>query len=290
MEIRLNPRAKVEWIAIGDYGTECLVIDDYLENAAELRELALGLEYDVPRAGDYYPGLKSSAAVAGAMTCGREIAERFLKRLYPVDRPPVLMSSEALVRSSFAVAAVDLSRLPKNFSEQHVDNMDWIATVLHLSAISDGRGTAFWEHRPTGIQTWLSADAVQLRRVETLLKMRMREQLNAALDRVPAFSLSDIDKALRTWKESKRRPFSADEDDDWRLLHQVPARFNRLVAYPTWQLHSAVDTLAVAELSTETMRLTMNQWVGYPVPRLFAPNPPTYPLDFYASPKGLRRL
>jgi hypothetical protein len=287
LRLEINPNARLQWHEFGAAATPALVIDDFLANAEEVRRFALGLAYDAPGKGDYYPGWKAMVPLDGGSELVRFCAERFLARLYPGGaRPPYLTTRELRSTCTFAVLAAHRDRLPADFYDQHADGRSWLATVLHLSHHCEGRGTAMWRHRATGLESWLPADMVQVRRIEESLGLRLREQLDRALARFPAFSLDDLFKALKA--NPQRRPFSAVEDEAWERLAYFPAGFNRLVVYPTWQLHSIVDEQDPAELTTDTMRLTLNQFVDYPVPRDLQPNGPNYPWSFYRPVAGLK--
>ena len=122
------------------------------------------------------------------------------------------------------------------------------------------------------------------RRLEADLGLRLSEQLMRCFRKgLPLYEASDV-QAMFARKPS-RVPFSAHEDDDWRLLKFLPAKFNRLVAYPAWQLHSIVDGSATEKLTIENMRLTMNPFLNYPFERRSLRSP--YPAEMYHPVEGL---
>jgi hypothetical protein len=288
MRLRINANAAITWHQVGDCGTWVMVVDEFLDNADELREFALSLCYNVPAKGDYYPGLKAFATLQGSSEAVQWVAERMLEKLHAAkDRPPYLTTADLRSKCTFAILACDRKKIPNDFMDQHTDNASWLATVLHLSLISESRGTALWKHRPSGLHTWLPGDIVQVQRLEDALGLRLMEQLARAVQQVPVFSTDAVQRLFRPNKQ--RRPFSIDEDEQWELLQYVPAKFNRLVAYPTWQIHSVVDTTEYERLTVENMRLTVNQTVEYPVPREFLPAGSTYPWEFFRTVEGLAR-
>lgn len=290
MRLEINPQAKVSWHPIGDHGTEVLEVEDFLANAEEVRQYALDLDYDLAPRGDYYPGRKALASVRGSRECVQWVAERALERLFPHGRPPFLVTSDLRSRCTFAMLAFDWAKRPANFVDQHTDNKSWLATVLHLSHECEGRGTAFWEHRPSGMQHWFEGiDAVQIERLEQFLGLRLKTQLERALMRGPAFSMSQLGQVILHKPRPNRTPMSLEEDTDWRLLAYRPAAFNRLVAFPTWQLHSIVDTSRHPTLTVGNVRLTLNQFAEFPVPDDAAQRGPTYPREGYVPVEGLLR-
>lgn len=113
-----------------------VMIDDFLENAIELRELALSLTYPVPPPAEtYYPGRNSANRVvidAVDVEASRILGERL--------RPAL---GNAHGRFRIAMAG-DQGR-----GGVHVDRCDW-SGVLYLSRPEDCRGgTSFFRHRAT---------------------------------------------------------------------------------------------------------------------------------------------
>ncbi len=116
-----------------------LIVDDFLENAAELRALALTLDYPAPPAAEtYYPGRNSANRVvveAVDQAVGKLLGER-------------LKPSLGNAHGRFRVAlAGDEGR-----GGVHVDKCDW-SGVLYLSRPEDCRGgTTFFRHKATGTE------------------------------------------------------------------------------------------------------------------------------------------
>lgn len=286
MRIRLNSKAKPVWHKIATDGTQVLVVDDFLSNADELREYAEKLSYHVPVAGDYYLGLKAFATLDGAGDLVKWVGEQTLQRMFPEKRPPFLATNDLRPFCQFSVLAYNAKQLPNNYVEQHTDGTSWLATILHLSRHNNHRGTALWEHRPTGIHSWYRGDLVQNLQLEQFLGLRFREQIQRAFETTPAFTMEML-RAMIFRSNGDRKPFSLEENSDWRLLQYIPAKFNRLVAYPTWQIHSVIDTTNIQELSIDNMRLTMNNFVEYPFPKEVLPNSSTHNWNLYKKVDGL---
>lgn len=282
--LQINPQAQVTWHPIGDFGTEVLQVDDFLTNPSGLREFALKLAYYMPTADDYYPGFRSFVTLPGSNELLNWLGDIILSRLFPsVARPPEIVLQGG-VASLFSIKTLSADRVPPNFHDQHSDSNCWMASVVHLGQDDNARGTAFWEHKPSGLQHWCRADPVMSRRLEANLGLRLSDQLNGCFRRsVPVYEASDIQRLFA--KKATRVPFSAHEDDDWRLLSFVPAKFNRLVAYPAWQLHSIVDGTVTEMLTVENMRLTMNPFLNYPFARGSIRSP--YPAEMYRRVEGL---
>ena len=288
MKLELNPNATARFFTVGDWAAPVLVIDDYLLHAERVREYALSLSYGT--GADSYPGVTAQATLAGATEATREIAERMIGQLFET-RPPYLSTAgfgNTICR--FSAMTGDRGKLPQNFVDQHADSGHrWLAAVLHLSHETEGRGTGLWQHRPSGMQSWFTGDVFQIRLLESLnIGLEITAQFDSAMAQVPVRSAEELSRLLFR-PAAGRRPFSAQEDAEWRLLTLVEAGFNRLVVYPTWQIHSIVDESTHADLSADNVRLTMNMYVDYPFhPDLgFATHKPRYPASFYSAVAGL---
>ena len=65
--------------------------------------------------------------------------------------------------------------------------------------------------------------------------------------------------------------------------------FNRLVAYPGYQLHSLIDTTGFLDLTVENARLTMNQYIGMPFQRDVVGGGGVFDTEAYGEIEGLIR-
>jgi len=287
MRLELDPGCTIAWQPIDDHGTHAMIVDDFLREPEALRELALSLGYAVPAHPDHYPGYKAYASLAGAADVKRWIADQVLDHLYPDGRPDLFRTDQYDAQGAFSVFACDRAAPPRDLEDQHTDGFAWLAAVLHLSHAVADRGTAMWEHRPTRLQQWLATDPMRMHALERRLGLRLGVQLQRLAGTVPIASNGDVVRLFRP--APGRRPFTAVEDDQWRLLAYVPARFNRLVVYPTWQIHSVVDASAVDAPGIEDARLTFNLMVEYPFDRSLTRARTCYPDDFYRPVRGLPR-
>ena len=277
--IQMNANATFEWCEIGD-GLPILIIDDALEDPERVRQHAWQSRFYLPGLPrEYYPGWKASAAMPGEAAFVQSVGKRFLDRLWPDGWPQVLSLDDLILSSAFSVFGLNRATATEHgFIDQHFDGGGiyfWIALVTYLFESEDGpgeRGTAFWRHKPTGLQSFFTGDLLQAVRSEQLLGMRFLEPLREAQRGISANNLEAAGKAILESK-GKRKLFSLEEDENWALLKFVEAKFNRTVAYPTWQFHSAVDTVDAPRLSTRNARLTYNTFVSNPFPANMRPQP-----------------
>lgn len=112
-----------------------LVVDDFLDNADQLRAAALRMEY--PDVRGMYPGLNSRdrLTIAGL---DQEISRLVGEPLVPMPPPQA--------HGKFRITtAADVGK-----ARVHVDTAHW-SGILYLSRPEDCRGgTEFFRHRPTG--------------------------------------------------------------------------------------------------------------------------------------------
>ncbi len=282
MRLSVNPGAQPTWHEIGEARTAVLVVDDFLADAGQVRAFAQELAYFAPSHKERYPGVRSPISLAGGAALKQWMAEHMLGRLFTEQRAPHLTTAEYDPLGAFCLFTGDAGSEVR-VEDQHVDGAYWLAAVLHLSTSHEGRGTAFWRHRATGLQHWVALDALQLGALESAFGLCIRAPLAQAKRHF--WSNEEVARLLFA-APATRRPFTADSDDCWERLALIPSRFNRLVLYPTWQIHSLVDTSS-APLTRDEARLTFNQMIDYPLPRAARRDRTAYPASFYRAVVGL---
>ncbi len=288
MALAINPAATITWQPIDDFGSHAMIVDNFLVSPDALRATALGLAFQIPSGADRYPGLKSYVALPGGAAVKAWIAERILAHRFTTEPRPAFRVDDYDDYGGFSVFACDRDHPILDIEDQHTDDMAWLAAVVHLSTVVGGRGTAMWEHRPTGLQQWLAADPVRLATLARTFGLRLDEQIARAVERYPGFiSATDVPRLLRMRADKPRRLFSNAEDAIWRRTAYVPARWNRLVVYPTWQIHSVVDESPIEWPTVDDARLTYNLMIDYPFAREQTRARPPYPRAFYRRIPGL---
>lgn len=268
MELKISERAQPRWAKAGK--APILIIDDVLDNADELREQALALRFEPPQNGSY-PGLKAAASVRGGVTIAKMLAQAFLSQRHGSDVPAMLKDAKPKVATDFSILSISQEAASDpRFSEQHVDTATWLASVIYLfgepGVETPERGTAFWRHRPTGLTCFSqgdSPDSVELVLKEKLLGFPLMQELPDALTKIPATCMNLLNARVFKQVDRGRRPLSMEESDTWELLYAAPAKFNRLVCYPSWFIHSALETPDDTP-TVDTARLTMNCFVLSP--------------------------
>jgi hypothetical protein len=273
--IRLSSNASFEWCEIGK-GLPVLIIDGALDDPERVRQEAWRTRFHLPGPQEYYPGWQSAAQMSGEKEFIAQIGTRFLDRLWPQGWPAPLTVSDLKPHSTFSVFGLNRKLAAENgYIDQHVDSFSWIAVVSYLfdNSLQPGqeRGTAFWKHKPTDLDSFFLGDLLQAAQIERLFGLRFIDPFRRAAGRIAATSMSEAQNLILESRGGRRRLFSLEEDDTWGLLKFVEARFNRVVAYPTWQFHSIVDTTEHKILSTRNARLTYNTFVPYPVPATMGP-------------------
>ncbi len=189
-----------EQATVNPFGRPTVIIDDFLANPDEVRDIALQCEY---RPADEFPGLRAAPHTIGsAMT---RVLERF------VGRPIVAVHT----RFQIQPAAYE----PSSFI--HADLCDW-AAVLYLTPGHDGiPGTNFYRHRETGRDRALG---------------RQELMFEAALRRLE--SMLEVAEGADRFEQLVGR-FRSDRSDlnQWEVTLTVPYRYNRLLLYDARLFH-----------------------------------------------------
>lgn len=294
MRLQINPNALATFHKIGDCKTSVLVVDNFLANPDEIREMALTLSYSTPQR-VVYPGYNASINLCGLKEMHTWIMERMAEHFFPQSIPNHILLNNFKKRITvFATLACDKSKLPYPFFDQHIDADPsiWLASVLHFSLHPEARGTGFWknialesEHLST-IQ-----DPPFLLRLEEDFGLTFTKPLLKLIKKGSLLTMEDLFPFL--FSDSQSEPFSRQSGEKWKLMHFVEAKFNRLVVYPAWLFHSIIDESQFKELTLDNMRLTMNTFHGVP----YDLNKPIkigldydfipYSYDFYRPIKGL---
>lgn len=222
-------------LEVGEEKNKVIILDDFLENPAELIEFAKGVEFTpypiaIERKG--YPGVRAAAPARYGQLV-RDRVEPIVRSQYGIPAQAELKTyQEALNLISVPEDNLGpLQRVP------HFDASDphFFALLLYLCDDSHG-GTGFYRHRSTGFES------ITPERCDRYLD-RSFEELN-----------------------SSRRPkrYFSDSDGFFTRVGFVPARFNRLVIYRGGLLHSAnIGGEHSINHCPETGRLTANVFIGF---------------------------
>ncbi len=188
-----------ERATVNTFGRPTVIIDDFLANPDEVRDIALQCEF---RQADEFPGLRTAPRPIGsAMT---RVLERF------IGRPIVAVHT----RFQIQPAAYETS------SFIHADLCDW-AAVLYLTPGHDGiPGTNFYRHRETGRER-------AFRRQELMLEAALRR-----------LELMEVAEGPNRFEQLVGR-FRSDRSDlnQWQVTLTVPYRYNRLLLYDARLFH-----------------------------------------------------
>ncbi|MDE9536973.1 DUF6445 family protein [Xenorhabdus bovienii] len=283
---------------IGNDNIPIMIVDNFLKYPEEVRKFALSLNYDKPLLGDYWPGIQAAASL------NRKKIEEFITHHYiePIlgldcsnyHFPAVLPNMKADQWSSWFLQT-RFGAITRPFDEApwtknpHVDYFGFLASVLYLSLPDQSRGgTVFIRHRQTGIETIPPAvSGLPKRLCQILRETRSYEIIYGKIYEELRAGHSESwehDNVINTredqvitekgfdavWKTimNENIPTSGyltESNQVWEITDQVDVAFNRLVLHPTWHLHSVSwDPSWFGETLPER-RLTMMNWVNFPV-------------------------
>ncbi|MEL6661432.1 MAG: DUF6445 family protein [Pseudomonadota bacterium] len=210
---------------VGTEAEPLVIIDDFAEEPEALFETACAQAYS-PR-GVHYPGVRAQAdpAYLGARM---DLLKEVLTDVFDMPRGAALVECAFSLVTTPRDALTPIQRIP------HFDSTDpGRLALLHYLCDERGGGTAFYRHRASGFET-------------------------ISQDRHSAYGA-----ALQ--KEVDALPDSGYVDGDTDLFEEtgrVAARFNRMVIYRGYRLHSGVIPTGLP-LSSEPRegRLTVNTFL-----------------------------
>jgi hypothetical protein len=265
--VRLNDPEKLE-ISIERFGNEknpILVVDNALANPDEVRECALGLQFDrsvAERA--YYPGYVASCALRGVEAIGRWAGRHVWSQAFGLDADaPTALLDQLAVNAFFAVFAPEKDH---KYGIVHSDAHSWLAMLIYLTpGEENASATGFWRHIPTGLEsgcTGTSDPFSLMLKLDAIFKTRLIESARTALRYAPKFSYGHF---LRDAFSKGAPPFPSGDHGAWEMIGSVAAKYNRLVVYPTYQFHSVVTNRPELATTLDAARLTLNVFIKHPL-------------------------
>jgi hypothetical protein len=264
--IELNDPDKLEISLrrIGGGTNPLLVVDNVLANPHEIRSYALGVQWLPPvRNQSYYAGYTSTCTLRGMDAVGTWAADHLWKGGYGLEpREPSATRPET--EAFFALFAPE-GRF--RYSVVHTDAHAGLTMLVYLTpGEEDNSGTAFWRHVATGLESGCSApgDAFGIMlKLDRLLKTELAETARAAFKHAPEKTYSGWVLDV-TRQASSTPPFPSGDHGPWQKIDAVGARYNRLVAFPAWQFHSALMKRPEVATTLDSARLTLNAYVKHP--------------------------
>lgn len=298
LELNSLEDMQIQTKVVGEDKIPVFVVDNFLRNPETVREFALQLNFDKPLLGDLWPGFQAVASLH------RTEIEHFIQSQYlePVlgldcknyDFPPVRPEEKAEQWSSwflltrFGIITMPFDEAPwaKN---PHVDYFGFIASVIYLSLPHQSHGgTVFIRHRKTGIETIpptvsnlpeILCDRLKATHSYRVICDQLYDNPKLGSDkqrlRRPTNEGQVIDKAAydAVWKlitngNASTSGYLTKSNEVWEVTDQIDMKFNRLVLYPTWHLHSVSWDPKWFGSSLAERRLTMMNWMNFPVSNL----------------------
>ncbi|MCE9573144.1 MAG: DUF6445 family protein [Deltaproteobacteria bacterium] len=273
LRLRMADRLAPTLRRVGRDRNPVLVVDDFLANPDEIRARALDSRF---RRGDhlrYYPGYQADCALPGIDEITAWVARRMWTEGFG-HRPSPTLDLADCPRPLFSA----MSPAPgATYLNIHVDGHSWLAVLLYLSKDSERTsGTAFWRQREHGLESmYLGPNPMkQMSVIDHVFGTRMLDKVLRPLGRSPASTFEQFANGL--CERDVRPPFPERSHGVWQRTGIVRARYNRLVAYPTWMWHSATQRTYEPPRTLAAARLTLNMFIRHPVlePRSLVPITP----------------
>lgn len=193
---------------IGQTGARVVVIDDFLNEASRVVDMAAASTPFPPEGQTAYPGRRRQI---GPGDPASPYVMGVLQKVAPVIGQAFGVSGFGIVEASFSMVTTPPDALSP---VQRLPHFDWadprmLAVLHHLHRLPD-TGTAFYRHIASGIE-----------RVDAESAPRLRQ------------AMRDEDELLGV-----SPGFTAETNDRYEKIFHVEGRFNRLVIYQGALLHS----------------------------------------------------
>lgn len=218
--------ARIE--TIGAEAQPLVLLDDFSVDPDALRTFAAAAAFEA--AHNHYPGVRAAlpaSYIAEQLPAIAVAAAEAFGRSGPVE----------VIDASFSIVSTPahLLSIPQRLPHCDAFTADRIALVHYLS-LGDGDGTAFYRHRATGFETVTEARReIFFRHLDTELRHGGPPSPGYLLGDTPLFA----------------------------CVRQVPARYNRALLYPSWNLHSgAISSDAALSADPRDGRLTVTGFLS----------------------------
>jgi len=261
-KLSINPNAKIELLSIGPNQLPVLQVDDFYIDPEYIRELALSLYFSPYR---YHPG-----DVAGIDLDPNPLIE-FVHSHFPNLYDLSLEQFKATLNTVWHFALVRKTRddLSDSHCRPHVDPL-CLSGIIYLNLPEDCQGgTGFYMHKETQVSEIISTnvtnkDVCGLPHVlKKLDELKVFARYHALKDKYNWKVYNNMaDTVLATPK--RKQDHIRESNEDWELVNKTEMRFNRMIIFPSYLLHSLYTKDEWFGDKDEHKRLTQNLFFFWP--------------------------
>jgi hypothetical protein len=262
-------RMHVQLLQVGGGGYPAAIIDNFYRDPDHVREVALGLHYLAPPAG-HHPGYRAMLSLS---------LEPVLKSLYDCLAHQFYSSFESMLREAHPWhfhrwGKVPEARRRRPVSDRPHTDSTMLAGVVYLNPPEQCRGgTSLYRHVETGVEALLPPNVFGgFVRKDEWYDDEVVERMKAmgAYDKYLAWKEDHPDLGYHSYSGAVLN--TPGEDDDfitdsaggWELARLLEMRYNRLVMYPGFVIHSAYYRPEWFGTTPDTERLTQNLFLKWP--------------------------
>jgi hypothetical protein len=102
-----------------------------------------------------------------------------------------------------------------------------------------------------------------MQKLDALFKTQLIEGSQKVFAAAPHLTYDDwVSHLFRDLAELP--PFTVQDHAPWENIGVAPAKYNRMVVYPTWQLHGVAQLRDKPAPTRDTARLTLNTFIKHP--------------------------
>jgi len=247
-----------------------IVIDNFYRDPDHVRSVALGLHY-LPPSDGWHPGY--SAVLSVSMEPMLRFLHGCLASFYFPTLESFLRQARPWLFHRWEPAGARKQR-PVSSRPHRDDSM--LAGVLYLNLPDQCRGgTAFYRHKETGTEALIPERVVSRQGPRAQVDEQVVEKMKAtgALDAFlrwkqtnegPAKGYSTYSSTILGAPGADEGFFITDSAGEWERTQLLEMKFNRLVVYPAFLMHSAYYRPEWFGTEADSCRLTQNFFFDWP--------------------------
>ncbi|KZR62104.1 DUF6445 family protein [Prochlorococcus sp. MIT 1303] len=259
---KVNRSAKISFMPFADKLHNIMVVDDFYLYPDDLSKFAIGLDHK--RVG-YHPGDQASADLPDA-EISDWIHNQYVKKTY-TNIPDVILTSCSYKVWLFSIFKRHQYELMEHMCKPHADS-GFIAGIVYLNKPQDcNGGTGFFHHRRSGINKIIGSE---LNAIDPILLAQLYRTYGVFSDfehqREKCGWNSYEDMRLEILKKTKKQHqgYQTKSNDNWVLDFIVEMKYNRLILFPAYLLHSPIIEADWFSNDKKAQRLTQNIFVSWP--------------------------
>lgn len=239
-----------------------VIVDNLYKDPQKVREHVLSLNFKPPQS--RHPGMFAQLSSDVNLFPLYELIHKIYTHQFGYSCQETIQFSRNISRALFACLNRPENDLNKFQGKPHVDNC-MVAGLVYLNPehMCQG-GTGFYKHKPTGVETLIMRHQPSNEHEKKMLALIEKKggfQHFKSLQEKSNKKLNYHDFIEDIIQTEHVKNYMTESTEIWELTGKVEMKFNRLVLYPAFLLHSAYYKPEWFDLSIDKQRLTQNIFI-----------------------------